>query len=140
MSVTFKPAVRRNRGDGTIHDGYLRVFVDGKLVRMQTIVAERAIGKKLPLGAIVHHVDNDKLNNENWNLVICPSDAYHAIMHMRTRAYDATGNANMRKCLYCKQYDLPENMRLNKHSRSIFHPACDREYQKNRRVANGIPS
>lgn len=32
-------------------------------------IAERAIGRKLPHGAVVHHVDLNPANNNNSNLV-----------------------------------------------------------------------
>ena len=49
-------------------------------------VAERALGKPLPLGAEIHHVNEDKSDNRPENLVICPNAKYHALLHMRMRA------------------------------------------------------
>ncbi len=49
------------------------------------LVAERALGKFLPSGAVVHHVDSVPSNNENNNLVICQNQAYHMLIHSRTR-------------------------------------------------------
>lgn len=45
-----------------------------------------ALGKKLPPGAIVHHVDLNPFNNEPTNLVICPDTQYHMLLHERTKA------------------------------------------------------
>jgi hypothetical protein len=47
------------------------------------LVAEKALGKHLPPGAVVHHVDEDGLNNKPWNLVICQDNAYHRFLHKR---------------------------------------------------------
>lgn len=47
--------------------------------------AEQALGKKLPKNACVHHVDGNRLNNNHSNLVICPSHAYHTLLHSRAR-------------------------------------------------------
>src|SRR5712671_1621022 len=69
-----------------------------------------ALGKRIPRGAEVHHVDGDYTNNENTNLVLCPNRAYHKLLHIRTEAYVACGNANFRKCAYCRVYDSPSNL------------------------------
>lgn len=50
------------------------------------LVAERALGKHLPKGAIVHHVDGDTRNNTPSNLVICQNQAYHCLLHKLARA------------------------------------------------------
>ena len=44
------------------------------------IIAERAIGRKLKKNEVVHHVDGDKTNNANNNLVIMGRD-YHCWLH-----------------------------------------------------------
>ena len=54
-------------------------------------VAERALGKPLPKGAIVHHVDGNRLNNAPSNLVICQDASYHALLHHNKRIIDAGG-------------------------------------------------
>lgn len=89
-------------------NGYKRF--SGKLEHIS--VVEAAIGKKLPKGAVVHHVDENKLNNKKSNLVVC-SRGYHKVLHQRTNALNACGNANWRICSICKEYDDPKNMRLN---------------------------
>lgn len=73
-------------------------------------IAETALGKPLPDGAEVHHVDGDRLNNDRSNLVVCQDNAYHKLLHIRTRALKACGNPNWRKCTYCQEYDAPENL------------------------------
>jgi hypothetical protein len=73
------------------------------LVREYAVLAEKALGKPLPKGAEVHH-------HSETELVICPDRAYHKLLHQRQRALRACGNANWKKCRFCKQYDDPKKM------------------------------
>lgn len=61
------------------------------------VVAEKALGKRLPPGAIVHHVDEDKLNYAGTNLVICPNQAYHMLIHQRMRDYDSRHREELKR-------------------------------------------
>jgi hypothetical protein len=110
---------------------------------MHIVVAERALGKKLPKGAQVHHVDGNGHNNDGKNLVICPSDAYHKLLHRRAAALDACGNAGWMKCVRCKQWDDPANMSLSipkdQTSPRAQHRSCQKEYEKARREARLSP-
>ncbi len=63
--------------------------------------AERALGKPLPPGAIVHHADGSR--DENAPLVICPDQAYHRLLHIRMKVKAAGGNPNTdRVCTKCR--------------------------------------
>lgn len=46
------------------------------------LIAEKAMGKKLPKGYVVHHINGDKTDNRNKNLLVC-SKAYHTALHHR---------------------------------------------------------
>lgn len=112
-------------GAGTRHNsGYWMFEIDGRSVLRHVLVAEKAIGKRLPLGAEVHHVDRDRSNDSPTNLVICPSKEYHTLLHIRTAALEACGNANWRKCHICKQYDDPERLRFYEPSGLVRHFEC----------------
>ena len=77
------------------------------------LIAERALGRSLPAKAVVHHVDEQQGRINPHGLVICPNENYHRMLHQRSRAFDACGNANWRKCSICKRYDAIENLRLD---------------------------
>lgn len=76
-----------------------------KVRHEHAIIAERVLGRPLPVGAEVHHVDGNTLNNANTNLVICQDKAYHKLLHWRERIIKAGGNPNVGKfCSTCKQF------------------------------------
>lgn len=123
-------------GDGCLRpDGYIAVSVDGKQKLEHVVIAERAIGKPLPPGAQVHHIDGNRSNNSQSNLVICPDGAYHQLLHLRQEALDATGNPNQRRCWFCNSFSLPTGMVLRKGASSFLHLACER-LLRNRTRAN----
>lgn len=93
-----------------------------KEIRRCVLMAEIALGKPLPKGALVHHVDENKRNDVPGNLVICQDRGYHQYLHQRTRSYRACGNANWRKCVFCKTYDDPRNLRI--YGNVPQHPRC----------------
>ena len=93
------------------------------------LVAEKALGKYLDPGHPIHHVDENRRRNTNDNLVVCENNAYHKILHMRMRALAECGHANWRRCSYCKEYDLPENITVG--YKMCFHPACVKKYRRN---------
>lgn len=67
-------------------------------------IAVQTLGRPLPRGAEVHHVDGDGTNNTRSNLVVCQDRAYHKLLHVRTRIVRAGGNPNTQKmCGTCKQ-------------------------------------
>lgn len=67
-------------------DGYVSIRTEpGRHVREHVVVAERALGHRLPLGAEVHHFNENRSDNRNRNLVICQDVAYHRLLHMLRR-------------------------------------------------------
>ena len=98
----------------------------GGLIDEHVLVAEKALGKRLPAGAEVHHVDFNKRNNENTNLVICPSRLYHYLLHYRTKALNSCGNADYKLCAYCRVYDDITRVSIISHkgNKTYAHRAC----------------
>lgn len=117
----------REAGEGTPHiDGYWVVTVNGAPKLRHIHIAEQALGRPLPKGAQVHHFDENRGNDRNDNLVICPSYAYHRLLHKRQAALAACGNADWEKCWRCQRYDAPENVRRT--GKTFVHPACAKAY------------
>ena len=104
----------------TVSDNYKRI---GKR-NEHTIIAERVLGRKLVGEEQVHHVDYDKRNNANDNLVLCSDMKYHKLLHARTDALDACGNPDYMKCAYCGKYDDPANMYVRPVQYQAWHREC----------------
>ena len=102
----------------------------GNSIRYHTVLAEKVLGHSLPKGAMVHHADENPLNNENSNLVICPSQGYHKLLHQRIRAKKACGHVDWLKCQYCKQYDNPIRLYVLPNRRKGWHRDCHNKYQQ----------
>lgn len=102
-------------------------------------IAEEVLGKPLPPGADVHHIDGDQLNNNHTNLVICESRSYHMLLHQRADALEICGHASWRKCKYCGEYDDPSNMIVihtvdrGYDCDHMYHRKCEREYDQKRK-------
>lgn len=75
------------KGGTTADRAYITSYAghNGKRIykRAHVLIAEKVLGRPLPQGAVVHHIDHDPRNNRNDNLVICESQSYHMILHRR---------------------------------------------------------
>lgn len=102
--------------------------------RLHVIAAEAALGKPLPPGAEVHHVDGNKWNNANNNLVICQDHAYHYLLHARARVQAMGGDPNtQRKCADCKQLtDKASFSKDGNQCRPCRLARCKRNHQRRR--------
>ncbi len=115
--------------------GYLRVRFSNKQAPLHVHIAEAALGRPLRGTEQIHHVNEIKTDNSPSNLVICPANDYHRLLHVRTAALEACGNANWLKCQYCKVYDDRANMivqknRASRYANRAHHAKCSTEYRR----------
>jgi hypothetical protein len=123
---------KRPNGSGTINrQGYVVLSENRSLVYDHIKIAEQALGKKLPEGSQVHHVDGNPSNNLNTNLVICQDQSYHKLLHRRTRALRDCGNPDYVKCRHCGRYQHPIKM-VKDGPRGYSHSECRSKHRRER--------
>lgn len=106
----------RCRGIYKVGHAPIKGYRFGQGKRSHVLKAELALGKPLPPGAEVHHINGDK-DNPNAKLVICQDSAYHALLHLRTKLLRAGGNPNTDAwCSRCKQPKPRSNFYIRKSS------------------------
>jgi hypothetical protein len=122
------------RGRIVKNNGYVKIYLPEHprscptgYVYEHILIAEKTLGKPLPPGVEVHHVNEIPGDNQTpGNFVICESDAYHKLLHQRKRALKACGHASWLKCKYCGRYDKPENIYKYKGEQG-YHRSCKAE-------------
>lgn len=111
--------------------------VEGGSRLLHRVRAERALGHKLPLGAVVHHADGT--TDDNAPLVICQDEGYHKLLHRRMRIKAAGGNPNTDKvCCRCRLAKPRSEFGMSVRQPDGLYNACRpcaREAYKNRGVA-----
>jgi HNH endonuclease len=114
-----KPRGRRTTGYLQRHRPMNQRGSKSRIMKLHVFIVEQVLGRSLPDGAAVHHVDGNTLNNEHANLVVCENHAYHMMLHTRTRIVKAGGNPNTDHiCSTCKLVK-PREAFAARHSRAI---------------------
>ena len=105
-----------------------------------TLVAERALGRLLPKGSELHHVNGDLHDNRPANLVLCHDHAFHMMLHRRAHALAECGDVTYRKCWLCKEWGDPKSPRMRVKPKQkkrgggeAYHRRCRQQYDKGRR-------
>lgn len=133
----FVPSGKNNPNfkGGTVidKDGYIRVRGEGNRKLQHRLNAEKVLGRELKNREVVHHINGNRLDNRNENLLIC-TDSYHRLIHAREKALSDCGKPDWRKCRYCHTYDAPERLTYIKSNQVSYHRKCATEHQ--RRIRN----
>ena len=79
---SIKSGTKNHGWKGGVHksNGYLVRTKDKKKIHRS--IVSRVIGRKLKRSEVVHHIDGDRSNNKNNNLLLC-TNSYHAFLHRR---------------------------------------------------------
>ena len=79
--------INAEKGSGGLDtNGYYVLTIEGRRVYEHVYRAEQALGKRLPKGAVVHHMNGELHDNDTpFNLIICPDQAYHLLLHRRAK-------------------------------------------------------
>ena len=81
---TYLIRTENGKGRPLTTAGYVLLTVDGKRKYEHIHIAEKALGRSLPSKACVHHMNSVPWDNFTpYNLVICPDQAYHMLLHKR---------------------------------------------------------
>lgn len=112
----------------------VRSYTKYTVLHEHVVVVQEVLGRVLKGSECVHHADENPRNNAKDNLVICPDQAYHKLLHIRTKAFNVSGDANKRACAICKTYDSLDNMAIHarKGAMSYVHRSCRRNKDNDR--------
>lgn len=80
LNHQYKGGVRKRK------DGYSIARGSRAKPLEHRVVAEKALGRKLNTNEVVHHINCDRSDNRNENLLIC-TPAYHSWLHAQMRKH-----------------------------------------------------
>ena len=67
------------------NDGYIRVWAGNDRYKFEhKLVVEKALGRKLTKNERVHHINENRSDNRNSNLLVC-STGYHLNLHLKMK-------------------------------------------------------
>ncbi len=70
--------------------GFFRTYIRrgaGKRITNARHKAQQILGRKLKKHEVVHHIDGNKLNDSNSNLIVC-SNSFHSFLHWKMGSYN----------------------------------------------------
>ena len=80
------------KGGKTIDgEGYTHIRIPYRDVREHRLIVEKILGRLLTENEVVHHIDENRSNNINSNLLAC-SRGYHQLLHKKLK--NKKGNNN----------------------------------------------
>ncbi|MFH1638077.1 MAG: hypothetical protein ABIB71_06645 [Candidatus Woesearchaeota archaeon] len=98
------------------NSGYLRFSNNGDYLHrfIYRRKFDTGLGNK-----VVHHIDADKLNNEDWNLISIPYEKHKELNHTLIVSKDwNSGIQQIKEQLGLKEEDLPKHIRIHKKGNS----------------------
>jgi len=88
-------------------NGYIKVFINKKWILEQRWIVEQFILRELTSNEVIHHIDNNKLNNNLDNLLLFNSQKEHKSFENKIRQFGKT-NPIKREILKIKELMLIE--------------------------------
>lgn len=99
-------------------------------------VAEKVLGRKLKGRESIHHLNYNKQDCRRNNLIICPDDRYHHLLHARTDSINDGYNPDLYGyCTDCKAYHPKNEFPKSKNRWNGIHNIC-KSKQNARRTGN----
>ena len=118
---------------------HLNACSNGQIKEHVYIMSEM-LGRPLDGFEVVHHIDENPLNNHPDNLQLFVNQAAHVTHHNILRAQKnallISGDASYMKCPYCKVYSAPSEMSVSKARHTAYHKACKNTYMKAWKLLN----
>jgi len=103
-------------------------FIPSGIHQRHCVNMMNAIGRVLTSCEQVHHIDEDRSNDDMDNLMLFPNQSTHKLFHRRLDAYKAIGNPDARKCKHCKEWDIESNLMIK--GNEAKHRDCYNKYQR----------
>jgi len=95
--------------------------VNGKTKQVHRLVMEKHLGRGLTKDEIVHHIDNDKSNNELENLMLFPTKSAHTRFHLKRGDLTLLHGLNKKRlingkleCCLCHKFKIPKEFETRK--------------------------